>query len=124
MAEKLVIKNVGLLLSGDLTQPILDANTVVVVDGRIAAVGKEQDLDHDHADIVVDAKGTALAPGLIDSHVHPVCGGSFDRQKFLNGQGRGVDELAASLDNHGMNLILLRGVICLLTTRDLISVRG
>ena len=75
VAEKLVIKNVGLLLSGDLTQPILDANTVVVVDGRIAAVGKEQDLDHDHADIVVDAQGTALVPGLIDSHVHPVSGG-------------------------------------------------
>ncbi len=39
---KLVIRNIGLLLSGDLSRPILDADTVVVRDGRIAAVGKEK----------------------------------------------------------------------------------
>lgn len=29
----LIIKNVGTMVSGDITNPILDANTVVVVDG-------------------------------------------------------------------------------------------
>src|ERR1051325_5955245 len=43
--HRLVIRNIGLLLSGHLERPILDADTVVAVDGRIAAVGKEKDID-------------------------------------------------------------------------------
>ena len=38
--NKLVIRNIGLLLSGELAKPILDADTVVVLGDRIAAVGK------------------------------------------------------------------------------------
>jgi enamidase len=80
---RLVIRNIGLLLSGDLENPILDADTVVAVDGKIAAVGKEKDLDTEGATSVIDAKGTALAPGLIDSHVHPVAGDWTPRQNQL-----------------------------------------
>ena len=80
---KLVIRNIGLLLSGDLANPILDADTVVAVGDRIAAVGKEKDVDTAGATITIDAKGTALAPGLIDSHVHPVCGDWTPRQNQL-----------------------------------------
>src|SRR6202166_2517836 len=80
---KLVIRNIGLLLSGDLTHPILDADTVVAVGDRIAAVGKEKDVDTSGATSSIDAKGTALAPGLIDSHVHPVCGDWTPRQNQL-----------------------------------------
>src|SRR6266404_5013903 len=80
---KLVIRNIGLLLSGDLASPILDADTVVAVGDRIAAVGKEKDIDTSGATITIDAKGTALAPGLIDSHVHPVCGDWTPRQNQL-----------------------------------------
>jgi enamidase len=39
---KLVIRNVGLMLSGDLAQPLLSADTVVAVDGLIVAVGREK----------------------------------------------------------------------------------
>ncbi|HTR22435.1 MAG TPA: amidohydrolase family protein [Terriglobales bacterium] len=81
--NKLVIRNIGLLLSGDLARPILDADTVVAEGDRIVAVGKEKDLDTDSATVTVDAKGTALAPGLIDSHVHPVCGDWTPRQNQL-----------------------------------------
>ncbi len=80
---KLVIRNIGLLLSGDLANPILDADTVVAVGDRIAAVGKEKEVDTSGATITIDAKGTALAPGLIDSHVHPVCGDWTPRQNQL-----------------------------------------
>ena len=79
-AGTLVITNIGLLLSGDLARPILDADTVVAVDGRIAAVGKRKDVDVEGAAITVDAKGCTLAPGLIDSHVHPVFGDWTPRQ--------------------------------------------
>jgi enamidase len=80
---KLVIRNIGLLLSGDLEKPILAANTVVVKDGRIIAIGKEKELDCENATGIIDANGTALVPGLIDSHVHPVAGDWTPRQNQL-----------------------------------------
>ena len=81
---KLVVKNIGLLLTGDIDRPLSDADTLVVVDGRIAGVGKAADVDTGNADQVIDAKGTAVAPGLIDSHVHPVFGDWTPRQSQLN----------------------------------------
>ena len=80
---KLVVRNIGLLLSGEINRPILDANTVVAVDGLITAVGKEKDCDVSRADMVIDANGTTLCPGLIDSHVHPVFGDWTPRQNQL-----------------------------------------
>src|ERR1700758_1002981 len=82
-STKLVIRNIGLLLSGDLDHPILDADTVVAVDGVIRALGKQKEVDTAKATIIIDAKGVALAPGLIDSHVHPVCGDWTPRQNQL-----------------------------------------
>jgi len=84
MSEKLVIKNIGTLLSGDLKKPILDADTIVAVDGRIAEVGKAKAVNTAGAAKTVDAKGTTLAPGLIDSHVHPVFGDWTPRQNQFN----------------------------------------
>jgi enamidase len=81
---KLVIRNIGLILSGALERPILDGDTVVAENGKIAAVGKFKDLDTEGATAVVDAKGCALTPGLIDSHVHPVAGDWTPRQSQLN----------------------------------------
>ena len=81
--QKLVIRNIGLLLSGDLERPILDADAVVAVDGRITAVGRFADLDSEGATTLVDAGGAALAPGLIDSHVHPVAGDWTPRQNQI-----------------------------------------
>ena len=80
---KVVIRHVGLMLSGDIDRPILDADTVVVVDGRITAVGREADCDIGDAKTVIDARGTCLCPGLIDSHVHPVFGDWTPRQGQL-----------------------------------------
>ena len=80
---KVVIRNIGLMLSGDLRAPILDADTVVIEAGRIAAVGRQSDCDTERADQTIDARGTTLAPGLIDSHVHPVAGDWTPRQNQL-----------------------------------------
>ena len=81
---KVVIRNIGLLLSGDIDQPILDADTIVVNDGLITGVGKLKDFDLEGAKTVIDAKGVCVAPGLIDSHVHPVAGDWTPRQSQLN----------------------------------------
>jgi enamidase len=80
---KLAIRNIGVMLSGDLQKPILDADTIVTVDGRIAAFGHERELDLAGCTTLIDAKGSALAPGLIDSHVHPVAGDWTPRQNQL-----------------------------------------
>lgn len=81
--SRVVIRNIGLLLSGDLKKPVLDADTVVAVNGRISAVGKAQDVDIGDATNIIDARGVAIAPGLIDSHVHPVTGDWTPRQNQL-----------------------------------------
>ncbi|MDP2451418.1 MAG: amidohydrolase family protein [Polaromonas sp.] len=80
---KVVIKNIGLLLSGDIDQPILDADTIVVNDGLIIAVGKAKDCDTEGAQTIIDAHQTCVCPGLIDSHVHPVFGDWTPRQNQI-----------------------------------------
>jgi enamidase len=80
---KTVIRNIGLLLSGAIEKPIVEADTIVAVDGRIAAIGRFKDVDGSGATTVVDAKGVVVAPGLIDSHVHPVSGDWTPRQNQL-----------------------------------------
>jgi enamidase len=80
---KVVIRDIGLLLSGDIDKPILDADTIVVHDGVISFVGKEADADTDQPDTLIDARRTCVAPGLIDSHVHPVFGDWTPRQNQL-----------------------------------------
>ncbi len=80
VSGKLVIRNIGLLLSGDLDRPILDADTIVCDKGLIVAVGKEKDCDTSLPATVIDARQTCVTPGLIDSHVHPVFGDWTPRQ--------------------------------------------
>ena len=81
---KLAIKNIGLMLSGDIARPILDADAIVAVNGRVTAIGRAQDLDFSGATTTIDAQGVTIAPGLIDSHVHPVAGDWTPRQSQLN----------------------------------------
>jgi enamidase len=81
--NKLVIRNIGLMLSGAIEAPILDADCLVAVDGKITAIGRSGHVDTEGATAIVDANGTALAPGLIDSHVHPVAGDWTPRQNQL-----------------------------------------
>ena len=82
--QKLVIKNIGQILSGKLEEPFIDADCVIAIDGRISAIGAYHDLDTDQATSIVDAHGVTLAPGLIDSHVHPVIGDYTPRQQQFN----------------------------------------
>src|ERR1700721_2089092 len=82
--SKLVIRNIGLMLSGALEKPILDADTLVAETGKITAIGPAKDVDTEGATTIVDAAGTTVAPGLIDSHVHPVAGDWTPRQNQSN----------------------------------------
>ncbi|MCX5917914.1 MAG: amidohydrolase family protein [Deltaproteobacteria bacterium] len=81
---KLMIKNIGTLVSGDLSRPLLDADAILVEGGMIQAVGREKDLDPKGVDQVMDVGGMTVTPGLIDSHCHPVLGDFTPRQKMLD----------------------------------------
>jgi enamidase len=82
--EKLVIRNIGQILSGKLEEPIFDGDCMIAIDGKIHEWGYEKDLDCEAATTTVDARGVTLAPGLIDSHVHPVVGDYTPRQQQLH----------------------------------------
>lgn len=78
------IINIGLLLSGDPAEPILKADTILVQDGLIQQVGMAGDLPLPQGAEVIDAHGSAVTPGLIDSHCHSVFGDFTPRQLTLN----------------------------------------
>lgn len=61
-----LIRNIGCLVSGDINSPLIEAESLFVQDGLIKEVGTERT----KADLVIDARGETVAPGLIDSHVH------------------------------------------------------
>lgn len=72
-----LIRNIGLLLTGDLEAPIADRDCILVENGVI--VGFETG----DADREIDAAGGCVAPGLIDGHCHPVFGDWTPRQNQI-----------------------------------------
>ena len=67
----LLIKSIGEFFTGDLARPQA-AVTSLLVDGKtIAALDPPSST---RADAVLDAGGSAVMPGLVDGHVHPVFG--------------------------------------------------
>jgi enamidase len=81
---KLMIKNIGTLVSGNISNPILNADTLVIEGGLIQGFGNEKSLDTKGVDQVMDIGGMTITPGLIDSHCHPVLGDFTPRQKMLD----------------------------------------
>ena len=78
------ILNIGTLVSGDLTAGVLAGDSVLVEDGRIARIGDRGQTGAHDADVVLDAHGTTVMPGLIDSHCHVVLGDYTPRQKTVD----------------------------------------
>jgi enamidase len=79
--SRVALTNIGTLVTGILHAPLAAADTLLVEDGRIAAIGGA---DGGHADVVVDCRGTTVIPGLIDSHCHVVLGDYTPRQKQVD----------------------------------------
>lgn len=75
---QLVLHNIGQVLTGVLDAPTLEADTIVIDGGRIAS------LDSSAAtapDTVIDCKGMTVAPGLVDTHMHPTLGDYAPKQQ-------------------------------------------
>ena len=77
------IINIGQIISGDIDEPELEGDAVLVREGHIEEVGSSSDFEIGSCDTIIDAKGTTIAPGIIDSHVHIVFGDWTPRQNTL-----------------------------------------
>ncbi len=97
---KTLIKNIGQIVSGDIERPLLDGDSIVADGGKIVAVGKGLDGD---ADTVIDARGSTVVPGLIDSHCHPVFG-------HLTPRTRPIDFIDSGL-NGGITTMISAGEV-------------
>jgi enamidase len=80
---KVVIGNLGQIVSGDWHKPLIEGDTIVVVDGKLSSVGKSPVGADKDADVVIDAGGMTAIPGLIDSHVHITFGDYTPRQRTV-----------------------------------------
>jgi enamidase len=76
--------NIGVVATGVLTAPRLEAEAILVEGGRIVAIGAASKIGAAGADVVVDCRGTTVVPGLIDSHCHVVLGDYTPRQKTVD----------------------------------------
>jgi enamidase len=79
------VSNIGTIVSGDIDSPLASGDTVVAEDGTIVYVGDAAGAPpRGEGEVVVDAGGATLIPGLIDNHVHPVIGDFSPRQRILD----------------------------------------
>jgi len=78
---RILIKNIGTLVTGDLKKPLRDANSIFIENGVIQAIGNNLDRKGDH---IIDANGITVIPGLIDSHSHPSIGEYTPAQNSLS----------------------------------------
>jgi enamidase len=90
--SKVLLKNIGIIVSGDIANPILKGNAILIEDGKIKQSGAEGDLDAAGAKMIIDCDGATVTPGLFDSHCHVVLGDYTPRQKqtgFLESEVHG-----------------------------------
>jgi enamidase len=80
---RVAIVNIGSILGGDWRKPFVAGDTVISENGIITSVGTATPAAVEAADVVIDADGTTLIPGLIDSHVHITFGDYTPRQQTV-----------------------------------------
>ncbi len=72
--------NIGEILTGSLESPTLAADTIVIEDGVIASFDREP-AGEPH--LRVDCKEMVVAPGLVDTHIHPTLGDFAPKQQSV-----------------------------------------
>lgn len=75
-----LLKNIGTLVGGKIEAPIIQADALLVEEGRIKSYGSAAQFGEEDVRTVIDCAGTTVTPGLIDSHCHPVLGDFTPRQ--------------------------------------------
>lgn len=90
--SKTLLKNIGTIVSGVIEQPLLEGDAILLENGRIGGVGQQRDFESQTIDRVIECEGSTVAPGLIDSHCHPILGDYTSRQNqagFLDSELHG-----------------------------------
>lgn len=80
---KLAIVNAGTIISGEMERPFVAGDRLVASDGALEAVGEVPDALIGECQVVIDAAGATVIPGLIDSHVHITFGDYTPRQQTV-----------------------------------------
>ncbi len=80
---QIAIKNIDVIISGNWKHPILEGDSILIKDGIIEFVGNVKLKEIDDSDVVIDANGTTVMPGFIDSHVHITFGDYTPRQNTV-----------------------------------------
>ena len=78
----LKIVNLAGAVSGRLGDSVLPVETVHCIDGLVASLEEDGGEDKE-PDVVLDANGAVLSPGLIDTHVHVTFGDWTPRQQTV-----------------------------------------
>jgi enamidase len=78
--ERVLIKNIGTVVTGDINKPKTNVNTILIENGIISRIGVDTDIN---SGTIIDANGMFVMPGLIDSHIHPVLGDYTPRQNSI-----------------------------------------
>lgn len=78
-----LLKNIGILVSGNLENTLIEADALMIKDGRFHRIGKLTEMDESEAESVIDCNGTTVIPGLIDTHCHPVFGDYTPKQNQI-----------------------------------------
>ena len=75
-----LLHNIGETFTGIFDEPMADIEAIVVENGRITSFNAG---DANKPDITIDCKGMTVAPGLVDTHVHPTLGDYGTKQQSV-----------------------------------------
>lgn len=76
--------------------PVITDGYIMIKQGRIHEVGSMQDLIHEHAFPVIDARGGHVLPAWCDSHTHLVHAASREKEFEMRLKGSTYEEIAAA----------------------------
>ncbi|MEM4093192.1 MAG: amidohydrolase family protein [Conexivisphaerales archaeon] len=79
---KVIIENIGKVVSGDWDRGVLKADTVMIEDGFFKEIGYRDEIEKT-ADVRIDANGMVLIPGFIDPHSHISIGDYAPMQRMV-----------------------------------------
>jgi imidazolonepropionase len=89
----MLIQNAAEVFDGEA---ILDADAVLIEDGRIAWIGRGTPPGDVSSHAVVDASGALITPGLVECHTHLVFAGDRADEYAMRAAGAGYLEIAAA----------------------------
>lgn len=94
-----IIRNIGAIATGNLSNPLAEGDTICIKDDRIAYIGNASGAPTEEYTVEIDANGLTACPGLIDAHAHPPMDNYLNRYKAYdwveNYAGAGITSLVS-----------------------------